>query len=867
MAFQRQQQKLMEEEYIMVLESWDRETLLARRRTGEISDVEFSDKVAELALAGITKSLQMHVPDLPSPDPHDIIGHLTNILKFQDAISSKDSEYQKVLMRAENTQELVRSIFDDWERLRRITTTYADLLEKRWTKRVSTSKRNVLLNAWPGMNPMHRPDFEVIRRELRGSAHRDALMMPYINLEDLSSEKNLLYLMGSRAQVYPEHFAWTDSLPIRTATAMDAIQSAGRYEKVMFLTGQTTRETYGKLKALKIAEVENILWTGFACHLGHGLVILETQQRLYRFLVRCAELLLHDIDMSKATITHPTAGSIDNTSLAYPSVLPGSVEWQSVSKMNTTASYHLPRPFSLDFLCRLAGAQRDAAEEDFWSLHEDPGYFQQQVNLKFQRNLAPCQRAESSSRMVELAASRLACIHVVHETCQDVILWQAMEAELLKVQAVAVGLDAEFELTKRLPPIYEKAMESLVSLTLLTWDIAVSGMYRVLLSSPAFVDLFPMASVENGRFKDFKLPHESTRDSWPPILHLLVDLGSENKRTMGALNILDEMERLMISDMVQRTMISTQMAKEISKLAALAQIHDSLRRHQPSIQVTQESGPLLQEQSARLRVIKDLERYLMGESLGPFTKPSSGFVYPVGNKRTSHQVDQMPRAEAKLDGFWQQVDKKIMNHTRKTLLQWMGDRIRVRDLHRTQPWQPEAPKPVRPAPETLFQPFPISAPSSTERLPTEPKTKAKRRGEPSTAFPVASSAAIDSSIDSQAGCPTGAWDNTEPSHPSFTLSSKVYKIMSAFFPTSAQDRTSRKIVWKDFLHAMFTLDFHIQNRHGSEWYFEPSWKRNAPITIHEPHPSHEMRFDKIRFVGNRMARKYGWTSETFAQAG
>ncbi|KAL8688951.1 MAG: hypothetical protein Q9224_004760 [Gallowayella concinna] len=867
MAFKGQEKITMEELPIMMLESWDRETLQARLRAGEISEVEFADKVCELALAGITQSLKIHVPDLPSPDPHDMIGHLTNILKFHDTISSKDSEYQKILMRAENTQELVGSIFDDWEKLRMIIITYGDLLEKRWTKRVSTSKRKVLLDAWPGMNPVHRPDFEVIRRELKGPAHRDALMMPYINLEDLSSEKNLLYLMRSRAQVYPEHFAWTDRLPIQTATTMDAIKSGGRYEKVMLLTSQTTRETYGKLRALEIAEVENILWTGFACQPGPGLVILETQQRLYGFLVRCAELLLHDIDMSKTAIAHQTASSIDDTSLAYPAGLPGSVEWQSVSRMNTMASYHLPRPFSLDFLCRLAGAQRDAAEEEFWALHEDPGYFQEQVDSKFQRNLAPCRRAESSSHLIEIAALKQACIHLVHETCQDVILWQAIEVKLREVQALAVGLDAEIELAKRLPPVYEKALESLVALTTLAWDTAVTGMYRVLMSSPAFIDLFHMDSVENGRYKDFNLPHESYRHNWPSILHLLVDLGSEKKQTMGALNILDEMERLMTSDMAQREMINTQLAKEISKLAAFAQIHDSLCRHQPTIQATQEAGPLLQEQFARLKVIDDLEGYLMGESLGLFAKPRSSFVYPVGHKRTLHQVDRMRRAEAKLDIFWEQVDKKMMNHTRKTLLEWMGDRIAVRDLHRTQPWEPEAPKPVRPAPETIFQPFPMPAPSSTERLPTELRIKAKRRGEPSTAFPVASSTAIDSSIDSQAGCPTGAWDNTEPSHPSFTLSSKVYKIMSAFFPTSAQDRTSRKIVWKDFLHAMFTLDFHIQKRHGSEWYFEPSWKRNAPITIHEPHPSHEMRFDKIRFEANRMARKYGWTSETFAQAG
>ena len=65
---------------------------------------------------------------------------------------------------------------------------------------------------------------------------------------------------------------------------------------------------------------------------------------------------------------------------------------------------------------------------------------------------------------------------------------------------------------------------------------------------------------------------------------------------------------------------------------------------------------------------------------------------------------------------------------------------------------------------------------------------------------------------------------------------------------------------------MFNLSFKIEKRHGSEWYFEPTWRGDAPITIHEPHPLHELRFDKIRFEANRMARKYGWSSESFVAA-
>ena len=124
----------------------------------------------------------------------------------------------------------------------------------------------------------------------------------------------------------------------------------------------------------------------------------------------------------------------------------------------------------------------------------------------------------------------------------------------------------------------------------------------------------------------------------------------------------------------------------------------------------------------------------------------------------------------------------------------------------------------------------------------------------------------DSELDSRetsSGDQTASLQPTEEPLPSFHLAKRAYKTMTAFYPKTVEDRTSRKVVWKEFLHAMYTVGFEIRQRHGSEWYFEPTWNRNSPITIHEPHPSHEMEFKKIRFEANRMARKYYWNSDTF----
>ncbi|KAI4261596.1 MAG: hypothetical protein L6R42_003204 [Xanthoria sp. 1 TBL-2021] len=324
---------------------------------------------------------------------------------------------------------------------------------------------------------------------------------------------------------------------------------------------------------------------------------------------------------------------------------------------------------------------------------------------------------------------------------------------------------------------------------------------------------------------------------------------------MGALNILDEFERILESDTVQRSLIDTDLIREISKLAALSQIQDALIRHQPTIQaVSLDHERLIRHHLDRLSVINELEECLAGTSLGHYTKPKSAFMYPVGKKPTLEHVDQMRRAEAKLDNFWDQVDScKLKPRTGKTLLQWMGSRVTVRSVYRTQPWLPVIQEPIGSAPvQSAFQPFPDFTPQTINKLPKEPRKKQKTKGETSITTEPTEPAELSASSQAKT-----------PMLPSFVLPRKIYKTMTAFFPTSNQERLSRKVLWKDFLHAMYGLRFEIQKRHGSEWYFEPSWKRNAPITIHEPHPLHEMRFDQIRFEANRMARKYDWSRETF----
>lgn len=140
----------------------------------------------------------------------------------------------------------VQRIFDNFDRLKKIFGAYASTLSSRWMKR-TVPKRKLLLEAWPGMSQAHRPDFNAYRCGLKDSRHRDAYLLPYVNLEDLSTPKNLMLLLSARSQHAPDVFAWSDSSTTHMASAVQAVHVPRAIGYSMLLSGQRTRDTYGTI--------------------------------------------------------------------------------------------------------------------------------------------------------------------------------------------------------------------------------------------------------------------------------------------------------------------------------------------------------------------------------------------------------------------------------------------------------------------------------------------------------------------------------------------------------------------------------------------------------------------------------------------
>lgn len=434
------------------------------------SQEEFEAKYSELTIKPMIDMISQSHPEfnLPGFNPKDFSSNNEDfgkdfIQRFIGSITSSNSEHSKTHQIVKDIAPiLVNQIFDDWEKLRIIVPRYLTALQHRWAKRTVEKRKKVLLDAWPGMSPGHRPDFHALRHGLKGPEHRDAWMMPHINLEDLSKPINLLLLLETRASEYPEYFAWSDSAPSQMANASKAVRVLEAYGHTMLLSGEKTRNNYGSLVAWQDDQAS--IWNnylGFGYHLGEGMNILETQKRLYRFLLRCTELLLPDRDLSLSALNVRMGETHQNVAInGVPREADGS-GWISNCEANTEAAYRKPQQFALDRLRKLAAAKRDEAEDEFWILRGDPSYFRDAIEEKhvhlrgldrvFSRNASTQVRPD-----IQEESLNEACRCVVLDACRYLVFWNIILADLEKLEEL--NLSSGVRSMQPLPKDYGQAL-------------------------------------------------------------------------------------------------------------------------------------------------------------------------------------------------------------------------------------------------------------------------------------------------------------------------------------------------------------------------------------------------------------------------
>jgi hypothetical protein len=165
----------------------------------------------------------------------------------------------------------------------------------------------------------------------------------------------------------PDVFAITDWTASQLGRVSKVVGGPGLEGHTMMFHNHKTPATYGEL----IPDDDDVdaisRLTGRDSR--QGLQILETQQRILRFLVDCCKTIMHDVAPDVLT---------SNEYLMQPAVvLPKETAegFASLAIMTSETPYRVPADMDLERLESIMEAQTYDIEDHLWSLREDPEYF------------------------------------------------------------------------------------------------------------------------------------------------------------------------------------------------------------------------------------------------------------------------------------------------------------------------------------------------------------------------------------------------------------------------------------------------------------------------------------------------------------
>ncbi|UNI16536.1 hypothetical protein JDV02_002963 [Purpureocillium takamizusanense] len=782
-------------------------------------------------------------------------------------------------------------IFALHDRLRAILERHEATIQSRWTKKKKKQRLEVLATAWgPGMASVHRPDFDAFRRESSekrktgATKYKDYYMWPYINQEDLAKPKTLLLMLNARGRHHPSEFAGADFEAMRLGRTSGAITPVflNGYVMIIFVESSNKSE-YGKL----LGWHEHKDAFGWMCSRmqalpGEGLFVLEAQERVLDFLVKCCQIVLHDISAD------------DLATNAFP-LLPeprlkgerDADSFESLAVLAAETPYRVPAHLDLERMVNLLRARASAAEDHVWALREDPGYFAEHL-------------AEFKEHRQEMIRDTKGDIHPTLRPGKDSIFWARIIGNAVAGAYLDLEIFAELKAqAEALLPIFSKYSAKLSPAGGLPEELlapmlkfrhyltqAAKGPLDVLkasvLASPPWRRFFvrePPATVASTAIAVASKPGVKMTKITGELLWLLRLLCEDG---MGLLWIglpaaLDELERLLQAEPEANELLTSHLSNAVSTLSIVSQCLAQLEQFQPwsrafdSALVDREDG--FKKEYARRTGSWVKMRSAVGEKhltlAAKLGDPSDRkFAYPSEKRRTREITEVLRHAEKSLDRFWTTIDQLVYNSCGKLDETATGKLLsRDRSLQRTQEWVDEpvmtTERPEQGSPEAghanaalIYRPLStLYFESPGKAMVAEPndlpKLKVKTKG-------IASSAKSDPD-------PELPSDRTANDPPPVFVGARDLKVFNTLFFDPTVSSHPGEMPWNDFLHAMTSTGlFTAEKLYGSVWQFQRvNASDQSRIQFHEPHPHGKIPFVLARRFGRRLNRHFGWVRGTF----
>ncbi|KAL8877577.1 MAG: hypothetical protein Q9198_004430 [Flavoplaca austrocitrina] len=363
-----------------------------------------------------------------------------------------------------SSQSILDSLFKARSQLRHIVAKYETTLQNRWIKKSPKQRTEILLQAWPKMSRVHRPDYDLLRKErkTKGYHQRDliatdmALRFPSMNTEDLSLAKPLLLMLESRSRSFPYVFLGLDLDAIQVGISSNMLVPKYIRGYDMYLNGES-REDYGRLVCwTKDQQACSKRHEGITLDPGMGIFILENQRDILEFLV--AGLNGLPVNSSSDTWIPQRAPKLERkTSSALAN------GHESVTVRTFEALYRSPDACDFARLRSFVEAHCNEVADHFLFIREDPGYFAELMREAYSHTgeATVNRRYYLYSTQLSNKSWNEALSQVLITAYHDAFLWRSM-AQLLD-QLIATYAEQRTNIRHRqlLPDAYVEALHCL----------------------------------------------------------------------------------------------------------------------------------------------------------------------------------------------------------------------------------------------------------------------------------------------------------------------------------------------------------------------------------------------------------------------
>ncbi|KAG4437659.1 hypothetical protein IFR05_006870 [Cadophora sp. M221] len=754
------------------------------------------------------------------------------------------------------------SIFRSWERLQNILDIHQETISSRWSRKSTGLKKDILVEAWPDIPLVHRPDFalfhpfKLLQQAVTDAKDLAASKWPYINLEDLSKGKFLPMFIEARARNPPRVFARSDleaTVVNRFVTFMMLIFIEHRSSfsvsacpgHSISLSGDTVG-TYGNVVSLVAnADAQDRLRYAVDYTISEGLLVLEIQQKVLQFLESCCEGILHD-----RPLPNPNEG------------------WTTMNDMNRSAPYSAPMSFDFRLLISLLAARLTMTEDHLWDLRVDPSYFLETITAY----------EASTEEAIHDSQGRSDPAAETQEHWDDCAGFIAESAYCHVIMASIC-----FEISDRLQKTYGnkpktgqipgqssghygllEGMLRLRHILVVLYEIAVDSLSRFLPTERTFRKYFVKDSSGPTLRLVWTRPSERTHDKLFALLSAFVFLEEGLELQMGRKNLLVEIESLLESDPSEKMRLSPRLLTMISDAGFYLSAVEALDLVQPSVPAVyaeMETNEGKEEDASTLLskdVAIELQRHtqfkdVQGMSYEGFGPSNSGrFDYPCWKTRTLQNIEQMRRAEKCLDEYWEMFDHGFHSSCGKSIHDYDPQVFKCRHINRQhEPRQKHKAKDSGVALDDID--------TALAEL-DKPKKSDEAEG---VSF-------VESNLHTNGTMPIQDFLAIHPAH--FTFTERAMKIFRKMFSTPSPDPPG-EIKWKDFLNAMVDSGFQVTKQYGSLWLFTPvSLGVEKSIFLREPPLEYDARSGVLQLdfkIAQRLARRlnyaYSWDESWFSQ--